>query len=422
MLKGVMLKIAIIHASDFGGGAERSVVSLHRNLQRLNHKSQLYVGYQLTSEPSTIQIPYVRGVWGGRRLARSLETHYGWQDIYNPSFRNLVNLIDLDTDVVHFNSLWGSGGFADLGALPSITRKWPGIITLRENWLLTGHCACFFECNRWRIGCGNCPDLSLQPAIPVDGTRFNWQRKQRIIKNSNVNIVVISDWLKRQAEASPILNNKPIHRIYNGIDLKVFKPVTSAEKTSLRHQLQIPNSKFAILLAGQTVEGINQGIATRYAVDALNQLSSDLVFPVVLGRSANRVLNMIHHPGIAIPFQNEPQNMAQYFQACDLTLVTSEVEAFGRIAAESQACGTPVVSFDSGGLPEVVLDKIGGRIVPSGDVKGLIRAIDYFYSNPSVRDQCSIKGIAHVRANFDELDIANQYANLYQQIKNGESG
>ncbi|MFM6158439.1 MAG: glycosyltransferase, partial [Sphaerospermopsis kisseleviana] len=217
------------------------------------------------------------------------------------------------------------------------------------------------------------------------------------IKNSNVNIVVISDWLKRQAEASPILNNKPIHRIYNGIDLKVFKPVTSAEKTSLRDQLQIPNSKFAILLAGQTVEGINQGIATRYAVDALNQLSSDLVFPVVLGRSANRVLNMIHHPGIAVPFQDEPQNMAQYFQACDLTLVTSEVEAFGRIAAESQACGTPVVSFDSGGLPEVVLDKIGGRIVPRSDVKGLIQAIDYFYSNPSVREQCSIQGIAHVR-------------------------
>ena len=252
------LRIALVHASDLGGGAERSVVSLHRALRAAGHASTLFVGERRTDEPGVEQIPYVRGVPGSRRVARALEQRFGWQDIYNPSFRGLTRVLEGRFDVVHFNSLWGSAGYADLGALPAITRGIPGVVTLRDYWMLTGHCAVFFDCERWKSGCGRCPDLAIQPAIPVDGTRFNWHRKQRAVAAASLHIVTISDDLKRQVESSRILADKPVSRIYNGIDLDVFRPCDADQRLRQRRALGISDNECVVLLAGQTVEGHRQ--------------------------------------------------------------------------------------------------------------------------------------------------------------------
>ena len=129
---GRTLRIAIVHASDLGGGAERSVVSLLRALRTRGHEATLFVGEKRTSEPYVEAIPYERGLPGTRRVSRWLERRFGWQDIYNPSFRALARRLGGRFDVVHFHSLWGSAGYADLGALPAITRHVPGVLTLRE--------------------------------------------------------------------------------------------------------------------------------------------------------------------------------------------------------------------------------------------------------------------------------------------------
>jgi len=410
------MKIAIVHASDAGGGAERSVITLHRGLRNLGHESTLYVGSCSTNEPGVVEIPYVRGLPGTRRLARSLERVMGWQDIYNPSFRALADLIPTDTDVIHFNSLWGAGGFADLSALPALTAKIPGVITLRENWLLTGHCACFFDCERWKIGCGQCPDLTIAPAIARDGTAFNYRRKQRAIQGARLDVVTISDWLKERAAESSIMADKRLHRIYNGIDLETFRPAAPAERGGIREELGIDSNQMVVFLAGQTVEGIKRSIATQFAVDAINASKAKNLFALVVGHSSERVRAMLACPGTAVPFVTEPAGMARLYQAADLTLVTSEAEAFGRIAAESQACGTPVISFDTGGLPEVVADGVGGLVVPKGDGVALLAALDRLVGDVDLLQSMVGLGLDYVVENFDQQHVAAQYAALYQQV------
>ena len=410
------LRIAIVHAADRGGGAERSVVALHRGLQVLGHTSTLYVGSRQTEEPGVVEIPYRRGAPGLRRLARALEQRFGWQDIYNPSFRNLIHLIHPETQVVHFHSLWGSNGFADLGALPALTKRWPGLITLRENWLVTGHCACFHACTRWRHGCGNCPNLALAPAIPRDGTWFNWRRKRRLINRSRLDIVTISDWLKGVAEASPILAGKRITRLYNGIDLDTFAPVAAQRRSELRRALGIPEKAMAVLLAGQTVEGLREGIATHHAIAALNGLPTGLLLLVVVGHSAARVAAQLAAPAVVLPFQIDPTEMASCYQAVDLCLVTSEVEAFGRIGAEAQACGTPVVAFAAGGIPEVVRDGVGGYLVPVGDVPSLVSTLTRLASDPHQRTDLAQAGRRYVEAHFDQTAVAARHVALYRDI------
>ncbi len=411
------LRIALIHAADLGGGAERSVVSLHRGLRTAGHASTLFVGEKKTDEPGVEKIPYVRGIPGSRRLARALERQFGWQDIYNPSFRHLAKLLDGRFDIVHFHSLWGSSGYADLSALPAITRKIPGVLTLRDYWMLTGHCAVYMDCMRWKIGCGQCPDLTLPPAIPRDGTHANWLRKRRLIARSNLHVVTISDEVKQRVAESPILADKPVTRIYNGIDLSVFRPVAPELRQQQREALGLDAGEVVVLLAGQTVEWHRFGIATHHAVAALNALQDRSgVRALVIGRSAAHVAGQLNVPSIVLPFQSEPEAMARCYQAADITLVSSEVETFGRIGAESQACGTPVVSFDSGGIPEVVLHGVGGLVVPRRDTKALAAALQELVDDAPLRRRFAAGGQAHVVANFDESHIAERYLALYRAV------
>jgi glycosyltransferase involved in cell wall biosynthesis len=288
---------------------------------------------------------------------------------------------------------------------------------MRENWLITGHCACFHQCQRWRSGCGSCPDLNLAPAIPRDGTKLNWQRKRSAMFRSNVHVVAISDYLKQLAEESPILAGKGISRIYNGIDLATFAPASPASRATLRKEFGCNEDENIVLLAGQTVEGIKEGIAAHHAIAALNQLRElPRLRAFVIGHSATQVAAALTIPVTTLPFQETPGQMARCFQAADLSLVTSEVEAFGRIAAESQACTTPVVSFDSGGIPEVVLDQIGGLVVARGDTAALATALSRLVGDASLRARCSRDGMLHVQATFDQVSVAREYATLYRQV------
>lgn len=411
------LRIALVHASDFGGGAERSVISLHRGLRALGHDSTVFVGERHSDEPGVVEIPYVRGMPGSRRAARWLERTLGLQDIYNPSFRSLATLFHGKFDVLHFNSLWGSNGFADIGALPNLTLSIPGIITMRENWLITGHCAYFHQCQRWRTGCGSCPDLDLAPAIPRDGTRLNWLRKKSALGKSHLHVVAISDWLKQQAEASPLLAGTKISRIYNGIDLATFSPLQADARDTQREALGFAKDDVVVLLAGQTVEGIKTGIAAQYAIEALNRLPDALrIRPLVVGHSAERVAKQLGRPAVILPFQSTTAEMARCFQVADMTLVTSEVEAFGRIAAESQACGTPVVAFGAGGIPEVVPHGAGGYIAPTGDVEALMPGLSLFAADPVVRAAQSELALTYVRMHFDQTRVAERYVCLYRDV------
>ncbi|MEA3489021.1 MAG: glycosyltransferase [Candidatus Omnitrophota bacterium] len=412
------LKIAIIHAADKGGGAESSVLSLHKGLMELGHESRLYVGYKYTNTRNVIAIPRVRTIPGLLRLTHFLEQNFGWQYLYSPGFRALRKTIETDTDIMHFNSLWGGGGFADIGALPLLTKKYPAVITLREQWLMTGHCACPFDCLRWLKGCGKCPDLTLAPSINRDGTRFNWSRKRTVLCRTNAHIAVISNWLKAEAERSPILKGKKVSVVFNGIDDKVFKP---GSKENARDSLGIPHDKFIVLLAGQTIEGINQGIAQQ-AVEALNQCDEQNLMALLIGKSAHRVARGVTILNKVLPFQEKPEEMASCYRAADITVVTSEFESFGRIAAESQACGTPVVAFSTGGLKEVVKDGVCGILVTAGDVKRLKDAIQILVKDTAKVKQMGESGTVWAREQFSNTKITEDYVKLYRQVIEERAG
>jgi len=412
------VKIAHVHTSNVGGGAERSVCSLHHELRALGHESLLYVGRLDGEAQGVVEIPYVRGVPGARRAARWAENCTGWQDIYNPSFRGLLELIPPDTDLVHFHNLWGGSGYADLSVLPAMTTKWPAVLTERQHWTLTGHCGCFHDCERWQTGCGACPRLDIPPAIPRDGTRFNWRRKKRIMQSSRLTFVGISNYVCDLARQSPIWSGKRVERVYNGIDVDTFLPADATHRETLRTELGIARDQVAVLLTGQTLGGYREGIATE-GFTALNRIGGPGVVPLLVGHGAVDAASRLTTTAVVVPYRETPAEMAACYQAADITLVTSHVEAFGRIAAESQACGTPVVAFDTGGLAEVVLDGVGGRSVPRKDLERLVVALSELVNDEVGRKHLGARGVEFVRENFASRRIGQEYVELYRSVIEG---
>jgi glycosyltransferase involved in cell wall biosynthesis len=406
------LKVVLIHAADSGGGAERSTLFLHLTLLKMGHDSRLYVGYKNTDAPGVHEIERRRAFPGIMRMCQWLENNLGWQHLYSPGFRKLKKVIDPDTDILHIHSIWGSGGFADVGALPALSRRFPTIITLREQWLTTGHCSYSYDCDRFQNGCGRCPDLTIAPAISRDGTRFNFIRKRVAVRRSRVHITTVSNWMRQMALASPIMARKEISVIYNGVDDSIFSPGSQGEA---RKALGIPEGRFVVLIAGQSIEGIHRGEA-QHAIKAINHYKDERILPLLVGRSAHLVAETLSVPSIVLPFQESPEAMAKCYQAADVTAVCSEVESFGRIAAESQACGTPVIAFATGGLPEVVKHGVGGLVVPKGDIGALMAAMKYLLENPSELKRMGVDGASWAHAQFSNLKIANDFISLYGNV------
>ena len=125
---------------------------------------------------------------------------------------------------------------------------------------------------------------------------------------------------------------------------------------------------------------------------------------------------MLDFPCVTIPFRSTPEEMAECFQAADMNLSASRVEAFGCIPAEAQACGIPVVAFDSGGLADVVKTGIGGTSVRFNDVIGLTQAMGQLVDDEQLRWKLGRQGRDYVVEHFALQKVIQRYEALYEQL------
>ena len=399
----------MVHGADTGGGAELLAHSLQRELRDMGHRVRLFVGRKEGADADVVQIPPRRGPAGALRLARWLERRFGLQYLYSPSFRDLPSLIASDTQVLHLHSLHGVAGYADLAVVPQLCRRWPTVVTLHDMWLFTGHCAHSGPCERWSSGCGHCPDLTLYPAIQRDGTHFNWLRKRHYLARSPMTVVCPSRWLADKAALSPLLSGKEIVVIPNAVDTRICFP--SPDRRALRRALDLRVDDFIVLFVAHQVQSRWKG--TLDAVQAMNGMARP-VFGVIVGRgsdSATAGLQVAHR---ALPYLDQ-RRLADWYRAADVLLVSSQEEVFGMVAAEAMACGTTVVAYDVGGLPEVIADT--GMVVSDRQPPALARALDSLANDTSRCAQLGRLASARARQLFAFRAVALQYSSLYHRVR-----
>lgn len=253
-------------------------------------------------------------------------------------------------DILHFHNL--HGGYFNPWSIPLLSALKPTVWTLHDMQALTGHCAHSLDCKRWlpETGCGSCPSLSAYPRLWRDTTRQLWQDKHTIYAHSSLYLVTPSVWLQRLTEKS-LLKEQPLVCIPNGADTSVYRPQDQQEA---RRLLGLPQG--ALLVGGCADGGLaNPWKGGQYVLETILELKKtfpSLHFLNIGVKSAPEELqnaDWVHH----IPYVHEPVQLARLYAALDLLLYPTLADNHPLVCIESLCCGTPIVGFATGGVPEI---------------------------------------------------------------------
>ena len=432
------MKILQVSTSDLAGGAERSAKNLAGAFRARGHDSWLAVGSKRTDDPDVLVIPNdarrnamvrvidrirtttrIRGVGRLANLARvlaepirNLDIERGHEDFDFPGTTGLLDLPPHPPDIVHLHNL--HGGYFDLRELPELSRRVPVVLNIRDGWLMSGHCAFSLGCDRWKTGCGACPDLTLFPSVKRDATAFNWERKREILAASRFYVATPSQWMMDRVRESIIQPGVIGSRVIpNGVDVRVFHP---GDRAAARRNLGIPNDARVLMVAAN---GLRSNVWKDYrtlrgALEILGAQSTPmLVLAVGETAPAETIGNVMLR---FVPFETDSARLAEHYRASDAYLHAAHVESFGNVLLEARACGTPVIATAVGGIPEHVRDGDTGLLVPPGDGPAFAAAIERLMSNDELRSQIAGNGVRQVTTELTVDVQADRFLAWYREI------
>jgi glycosyltransferase involved in cell wall biosynthesis/predicted SAM-dependent methyltransferase len=405
-------KVALVSTTDKRGGAAKVAWMLKQGLAANGFQTKMFVKDKFSDDADVLKISS-SGLDRAKELERQGLLYY---DIKSTSL--LAHNRDFTgCDVFHFHNL--HGGYFNPFALAGLSRLKPSVWTLHDMQAITGHCAHSFDCNKWQTGCGNCPNLKIYPAITIDQTARMLEDKRRIYAESNVEIIVPSQWLK-DIVAKSILKDKKVHLIYNGIDERIYRPY---DKSAVRRQLKLPED--AIIIGFASPRGlVEQFKGGDYILGAYNYFVSkypNLYFMCVGGKAENVPTERF----IQIPFVTDETVLAQIYCAADLFMYPSVADNCPLIVLELMGCGVPIVSFEVGGVPELIENGKTGLLAPYRDTKAIVQMVEQMILDEAGRRRFGQAAIERLRERF-KLDrmIANHirlYENLAQNRLSGQS-
>ncbi|MHB8839915.1 MAG: glycosyltransferase, partial [Gemmatimonadaceae bacterium] len=400
---------SVLHVStaDVLGGAERIARLLHEAVLARGGDSWMAVGRVEGSVSRTFVVPNepARSAWtrgwraiaarlerGGRmgsvaaRLARGpvgdparwIATQMGHEDFRFPGTRTLLGLPPRPPDVLHLHNLHPQ--YFDLRELPRLSHRVPTVLTLHDQWIMTGHCAYSLDCERWETGCGPCPYLGTYPPLRRDGSRFNWERKVRLVRASRLHVAVPSDWLRGLVSRSRIAASLATVRVMRqGVDLGIFAP---GDRRSARTAVGAPadlDAPVVLLLADALRDHSWKGGA--WVRSALEQFAGTPLGQRTTFLAVGNPAGLARVTPVPVRFVGTVHDMpamAECYRAADLFLHPSRADNYPNAIMEAIACGTPVVATAVGGTPEQVRtgDDATGLLVPSGDSAALAAAME----------------------------------------------
>jgi glycosyltransferase involved in cell wall biosynthesis len=398
------LNVLHISESDAAGGAGRAAYALHRRLPALGHRSRMLVGRKVTPDAETRPIKRSDAWRAADRAAGDALDRLGLQYAFYPSsFGVAQDPWFLESDVLQLHNLHGS--YFSFSALPVLTRRRPTVWQLHDLWALTGHVAYPLDCERWRFGCGACPYLHEYPRLERDTTALLWRLKRGVYARSRLTLVATSTWTAGLVAQSPLLERFPLRTIPNGVDTDRFRPGPQREA---RVRLGLPAERRIVLFVASDLRERRKGLALLEA--ALRTLAGP---PLLLLAGEGAAAPDVEARALG-PLADEA--LADAYRAADVLAVPTVADVLTLTAPESLACGTPCVSFDRGGVTDVVREGETGLTAPLGDVAGLAAALDRVLADDELRSRLGARGREVAEAEFGIGLQARRYAELYEEL------
>ena len=318
--------------------------------------------------------------------------------------RKLIKIMrEFQPDIIHLHNLHGC--FVNLPLLFEYIKKEDikVVWTLHDCWAFTGHCPHFdmIGCNKWETGCHHCPQYKLYPESYIDNSQFMYEYKKKWFNGiNNLVIVTPSAWLSNLVGKS-FLKSYPVKIINNGIDLKLFKPTVSDFKKKWHCE-----DKYILL-------GVAYGWDDKKGLDIFLELYKRLNnnYQIVLVGTDKNIDKKLPDGIISIHCTSNPKELAEIYSAADVFVNPTREDNYPTVNMEAIACGTPVITFNTGGSPEIV-DKNCGIVVEKNDVDAMIKGIECLCkAGYSFKEACLNKALS-----FDKHKRLAEYMDLYRSM------
>ena len=310
----------------------------------------------------------------------------------------IAKLDEIKPDIVHLHNLHGHG--CNLEMLfgyfkeKNIKLYW----TFHDCWAFTGYCPHFdmVGCDKWQSQCASCPQKGAYSFF-FDKSDKLYSRKKELFTGLDLTIITPSEWLKSQVKKS-FLKDYEVMVINNGIDLDVFTP----RESDFREKYGIKD-KFLIL-------GVAFNWDERKCIDVFSDLARTLPNDcrIVLVGTNENTRKLLPDNVVAIDRTENQSHLAEIYTACDLFVNATREDTFPTVNIEALACGTPVLTFRTGGSAEII-DSSCGMSVEKNDIDSLRKAIlSIKETRPFTKEACLKKS-----AEYRKEDKFKQYTEIY---------
>ena len=329
--------------------------------------------------------------------------------------RSYITSNELNGYVKNFDiiNLHWVAGFIDYRSFfARFAGKKPIVWRLADMNPFTGGCHYDWDCEKYSRGCGQCPQLNSKDQNDLSAQI--WRRKNNTFNKllpEQLHIVTLCNWMSRKVEKCPFFEKFPSTIIHNGVDLQVFRP---KDKNLIREKLGIDNTKIILLFLAENIHVKRKGL--KLLLDAISSLNNKNDYALItVGKDQSTDYSMVdEHYHFAIT--NEKSKLANIFNAADLFIIPSLQENFPNAVIESLACGTPVVGFNVGGIPEIIENGKNGFLVKEINAKALYDCINNIFENTDRLNRMRLYAVEKAIKNYDLIKQTSKYIELFNNL------
>lgn len=365
---------------------------------------EAYFAYQTTS-----QVPE-----NGYKIGNKLD--WKWHALYSRIFgkqayaskratKKFLKWVDaIQPDIVHFHNLHSNYIHLNMLCEYLAKKNIPTVITMHDCWYFTGKCTHYsaVKCNKWQASCGGCPlNKSEQPSLLCDCTsKVLKDKTAHLLKLKNLTLVGCSEWIANEARKSK-LSSANIQVIYNGVDTSIFAPHDS----EVRKEFGIENEFLILGMADKWCDGQNREIVEKLIV---SQDKNSKIVIVGCKEDQKKYFEQFDNV-IPLGYITDRNRLADIYAAADVFVNLTRADTLPTVNMESICCGTPVITFDSCGSPELV-DENCGYVVKEGDIETLLSRIENIKNTPLLFD------VTEQQRKFDKNECYKKYLEIYKTI------
>lgn len=394
------MKIVQINTTCGVGSTGKICVSICQLLAEQNCENYILYSYKTSGHPLGISCSsgrYIRT----QAIKSRLLGNYGFNS-RQATKTMIAQLGEFRPDIVHLHNIHGHDCNLEMLFGYFKEHKTKLIWTFHDCWTFTGYCPYFdlAKCDRWKSSCEKCPQYRRHGLI-FDRSKLLYRRKKELFSGLDLTIVTPSQWLADLVKQS-FLKDYPVKVINNGIDLDLFRPTPS----DFRQKYRVPNDKYIVL-------GVAFGWDRRKGLDVFVDLAKRFgeKYQIVLVGTDDKVDRQLPASIISIHRTQNQRELAEIYTAADVFANPTREDNYPTVNMEAIACGTPVLTFRTGGSPEI-LDETCGAVVDCDDVDAMAREIIRICEEkPYTREACLERAKC-----FDKNERYEEYIALYERI------